>query len=98
MTWTETVEPLVNKCRLGATLNARIIFQPADATALADILEQIAKALDSINQRAANSSPPRACHASTTLSGLTAPPPCGGDTWNEVTIMRVMRRLGIRGR
>jgi len=23
--------------------------------------------------------------------------PRGGDVWNEVTIMRVMRRLGIRG-
>jgi hypothetical protein len=40
MTWTKTVEPLVNKCRLGATLNARVIFEPADATALADILER----------------------------------------------------------
>jgi len=24
--------------------------------------------------------------------------PRGGDTWNQVTIMRVMRRLGIRGK
>jgi hypothetical protein len=24
--------------------------------------------------------------------------PRGGDTWNEVTVMRSMRRLGIRGK
>jgi hypothetical protein len=40
--------------------------------------------------------PLRAIAEALTNRGIKTPR--GGDTWNEVTIMRVMRRLGIRGK
>ena len=32
------------------------------------------------------------------LTNRNIPTPLGGDTWSQVTVMRVMRRLGLAGK
>lgn len=44
--WRNLVDPIVKKCRLSATFNGITRFDPEGSSALADLLEKMARELD----------------------------------------------------